>query len=447
MRRIRYTVAMLMLFLSISAQERITLDQAITIALESNYDIKIEQSNLKVSKEEFNRGGAGYYPTVFANGSYEQSYVNMEAEYDLGVMDGAESGSNSTTIEGSGVNSKSYSAGVGFSYNLFEGGGKKYRYRSLQTAYELSELQLNNQIEMTIVEVGAAYLEVARNRANLDISIENMEISKERFQRAEVNAKYGTISDLILLQSLSFLNSDSTLYRSAEVNLKNSMRQLNLVMGLEPDRAVRVYSEVQVMEKQNLDKLMESALDNNTLVVMANSKIGLSENALNLAKSAYYPTLSLSGQYGAFRQDSEQNLIVYQQNLGFTGGATLTIPIFAGNQRRTKINTTRARVDQEQLTLEKTIATVKTNLLDSYEQYSLFIKQLSIEKVNIDLYQKNFEKATEDYINGVVSSTEVRETQNSLAEAKVRIFSLKYNIKLFELILNQLSGNLIESHS
>lgn len=448
MKRIIHTIVMSLLLIAVHSQEKITLDQAITIALENNYDIKIEHSNLAVATEEFNKGNAGYYPTVSANASYERSSQNMEAEYNLGMMSDAAPGESTTTmIEGNGVNSTNYSAGLGFNYKLYEGGAKKYRYKNLETAHLLSELQLNNQIEMSIVEVATAYLEVARANANLEIAIENMEISQERWQRAEINAAYGTISDLVLLQSLSFLNNDSIAFRSTEVTLKNAQRQLNLALGQDINTAVAVYSEVELLQQAKIDVLLKEAMQHNTLIIMSNSRIGLSQTALDLAQSAYYPTLDLSGQYGYFKQENEQNLIVYQQNLGFTGGATLSIPIFTGNQRRTQVRTAKIRISQEQQIQEKTMATVKTNLLDTYEQYKFFINQLSTEERNITLYKKNFTKATEDYTNGVISSTEVRETQNNYAEAKLRISNLQYNIKLYELILRQLTGQLVESQS
>ncbi|WP_448633117.1 hypothetical protein [Pedobacter panaciterrae] len=44
-----------------AAQEKLTLQQAITIALQNNYDIKLVNNDLQIAKNNTNIGNAGFY--------------------------------------------------------------------------------------------------------------------------------------------------------------------------------------------------------------------------------------------------------------------------------------------------------------------------------------------------------------------------------------------------
>ncbi|RZK88194.1 MAG: TolC family protein, partial [Pedobacter sp.] len=72
------TISILFLCLSISgfAQEKLSLREAITIALQNNYDIKISKNEIKIAQNNANIGNAGMLPTiegVYSNGGSIQN--------------------------------------------------------------------------------------------------------------------------------------------------------------------------------------------------------------------------------------------------------------------------------------------------------------------------------------------------------------------------------------
>lgn len=445
---------LLVLTISVKAQDLLTLDDAFKIALENNLDIKIEEENYQKALNEYTRGNAGYLPDISLSANYDNNLENTDAVYDFGVAgdesqeggssSGAEESAGNTSIGGDGLSSESYQVSVSMSYTLFEGFAKRYRYKQLEGYSEMGANQLQNQIENSLIQVATAYFEIARQQAALSLSKEKVEISKERVERTRLNEQFGNSTNLAYLQSLAYLNTDSIDYRSSKVSLVNAKRNLNFLLGRSSDIEFNVESTLLLQTKLSKDSLLQNALTNNAYIKLSQEQLKIIKLDYSIAKSAYLPTLSMSSSYRHLNQENEQSLIVSQENSGLYSGLTLSLPIFTGGRRKNNIQSAKININKQEFTVDKTKGEIEKELLNTYEQYEFATSQLEIEKKNLKLYEDSFNKANNDFVNGIVNSTEVRESQNNLINAKNRVYNLTYNVKLYELILQQLAGELVK---
>ncbi|MEZ4850959.1 MAG: TolC family protein, partial [Bacteroidia bacterium] len=163
------TVAILMAgFFSTSfGQERLTLDDAISIALENNYGILVARNDAQISANNAHPGAAGLLPTVSGNAGANYNNNNVQVEFATAAI---------PSVDESGVVSSSMNAGINLNYTVFDGLGNVNTFRVLKKSAQLSEAQVQAVIEATISQVGIAYYAIARLTENYQTLQESAEI-------------------------------------------------------------------------------------------------------------------------------------------------------------------------------------------------------------------------------------------------------------------------------
>ena len=145
------------------AQEKLTFEEAMSLALSRNHQVTIARNNAKIASNSANIGNAGLLPGVSLTGG---------ATYQDG---GSSMGSGgSTTTSGS----------VSANYTLFDGLGNIYRYKRLQAGKLVGEADARALIESTLLGVSSAFYAAASAYENLQIAEELLAISQERLKRA-----------------------------------------------------------------------------------------------------------------------------------------------------------------------------------------------------------------------------------------------------------------------
>ena len=84
-----------------------------------------------------------------------------------------------------GAETKRYNASVNLNYTLFDGLGRMYTYKALKEQYALSSLAVRQTIEQTLLQLYAAYFDVAQLEERVQIFEKTLENSKMRLQRAQ----------------------------------------------------------------------------------------------------------------------------------------------------------------------------------------------------------------------------------------------------------------------
>lgn len=143
---------------SVTAQKLVTVSEAIELALENNYGIKIISNNKKIAKNNASILNSGYLPTVTSSSGATFNKDNIEAEF-----------ANGETTQLNGAKSSRYNASVNLNYTLFDGLGRYYNYKRLKETYKLSELQARETIENTIAQLYTVYYNVAQVTETVDV--------------------------------------------------------------------------------------------------------------------------------------------------------------------------------------------------------------------------------------------------------------------------------------
>lgn len=436
----KFKVLYLMSLLSviqITGQEFLDKGNAVSIALENNYDIKVSNNELEAAKNSASIYNSGYLPSVFAAGGAE--YQNNESNLEF------QNGATQDNVE---TTTSRYNASVGLNYLLFDGLGRKYNYKRLQELYNISEIRVRQVIENTLLELLFSYYEVARlteNKSNLE---QSLAISKSQLLREGYGYQYGQKTQLDVLNSEVNVNIDSINLLNIQRELANAKRDLNVILGRDVNVDFQVDTTVTYAMDLTYDKMMQAAKIKNTLLLQAEKNVNLSDYDLKVNKSAWVPSLGLNGNYNWNSLDTDSNnsnpfSLAHNTSTGFVGGVSLNWNIFDGGQTRTRVRNAKIAMDNSQIEKDLIEKDLERNVANAWETYQNSLFVLRAEEKNVETNRRNFSRSEEQFKLGQIISVEFRLAQVNLLNAVNSYNQAKYTAKVAELRLLQLGGELI----
>ena len=435
-----YLGAFLLMF-QMSAQEILTKKAALAIALENNFGIQIANNNLEIAKNNSDILNSGFLPTATLNSGANYSRNNQSLTFT------DRNTGNDSEISGSGIVSKTYNATLGVNYTLFDGLGRKYNYQQLKETYNLTALQARETIENTYLQLFTFYFQIARLSENANNLQEALQISKRRLQRAKYQYDYGQSTRLEYLNAQVDVNNDSISYISAKQQLSNAKRGLNVVLGIDKATTYVVETDVTYNKLLNLEDLEQKTLTNNSLLKQNEKNIAISEFNVKVNQSNYFPTLGFNASYGFNRTENENLINPFGAKLitsdGLNAGLNLTWNVFDGGARKTRVANAKIALDNQQIALEQQKVTIKNNLKNTWENYKNQLFILKAQEQNVLSSQNNFDRTQERFNLGQITSVEFRQAQINLINAKTALNNAKFDAKLIELQLLQLSGDIL----
>lgn len=434
MRNVLVIIGAVLMNSVVFGQEKLSLDQAIALALENNYDIQIVTNNVEVADNNQNVKNSGYLPTVAvsAGGNYSNNNATIETQT------GAEQ-----TING--IEATSYNASIGVNYVLFNGMNRKNAFEKLKRSYELANTQRQVQIDNTILSVYNAYYELAKSTISLEILKESFEISKNRLERVEYQKEFGQKTSLDALNAKVDVNSDSMNVLNGQLAIDNARRNLNYLLGISADEMFSVDEEVDVNSLLDLNSITANMLENNSTAKQFELNKELANYDLKVSKSGWMPTVSTNVSYGLNNANNGPASFLARQNVtGLNTGLSLTWNIFDGGTTSTRVANAKIAIDNQNLYKEQIDLNLKNQLANIWASYLNQLAVINFEETNVEISNQNFLKTQEQYNLGQVNSTDFRQAQLNLINAKVSLTTAQFNAKIAEVQLKKLEGTLVE---
>jgi len=423
------------------SQEILTKKEALAVALEHNFGIKIATNNLEVAKNNAGIYNSGYLPTAALNSGADYRNNNQKI-----IFTDPQTGNDAERV-GTDAVTKSYNVSLGLNYTIFDGLGRKYNYQQLKETYNLTELQAKETIENTYLQLFTVYFQIARlseNTLNLE---EALTISKRRLKRAKYQYEYGQSTRLELLNAEVDINNDSILVINATQQLSNAKRGLNLILGIEKDVNYQVETVVSFNKFMNFAALQEKTIANNTTLKQNEKNIAISEFNIKINKANYLPSLNFSTSYGFNRTENENLVNPFGARLitsdGLNAGLNLSWNVFDGGATKTRVANAKIALENQQILLEQQKVTIQNSLKNTWENYRNQLFILKAQEKNVQTTQNNFDRTQEKYKLGQVTSIEFRQAQINLINSKTAGNNAKFDAKVIELQLLQLSGDIL----
>lgn len=442
-------IGILLIFVNhTSGQQNLTLSDAIDAALEYNHSIKISQIESQKSRNKVDRGYAGQLPNLAITGGYTWSYTNQELTPGSFFRNLASPQSTSTSliipsIKFNDVLTNQIQTAVVSRFVIFDGMKGRMRYELLESGSGFMDIQLRSEIERTILHVTQSYAKVALLQRALSLMEIALQQSLDRYKTIELRREYNLVNEQQRLQALVDLKNDSTAQKTTQLEYLAAIRELNTQIGWTNEQEYAVDVNPNIVTMPGYDDLLSVFMQNNAELQMRMKRIEMAKIEYRLSSATFYPTLSATAQYGYQYMSASDGQFESHEQRGFTGGLTLTIPIFTGGRTRIDAQNARSTHRQTQLQFEFAELELRTKLDNAWARMLNLESQLKTDQSNISAFERNFERATELFKQGIITGIELRNAQLSLQQSRFRIAETEMNLMTTQSQILFLSGGLI----
>lgn len=407
-------IAILMISIfKLEAQEALTLETAVQIALNNNLNIKVAKNDAEVSANNATKGNAGLLPSLNASAGTNYSEHSSDEVSSSGALN--------------------------FSYTLFDGFGGKYNYQILNLQKEQGDLTARYNIENTISSVISGFYQLSKAYDDFESAVKNLEISKERLLRNESKYEFGNINKLEVLNAKVDFNSDSTSYLQAQQTYEEASREMNVLLGRKAETKFQLVPDGSEFQVFSLLGLKKETLEKNAEYLIAANQLRQKETEVKETKSGQLPSVSLNSSYSYY----ENEIAGTNSNTQLTGGVTVSFNIFDGKRKKTQIANAKIEKLNSELEYQNTELELEKELVNAYADYQYNLKILSLQEDALEAAQLNFDQTKEYYNLGQVTSTTFREAQQNLIEAINSKSSARNDAKLSEVTIKKISGTLL----
>lgn len=413
----------------------LNLEQAISLALEKNADLKIASMEVNKSEEKLREARSGLFPQLNASGQY-QRYIDLPVIF---MPPGSPFG---PTLTIGSDNSFTASASLSvplFAWSLYQGIGLA------SDALTISQENYRSVKNKVVGDVKKAFLAVLLTRETKDVMQQSLKNAEDNFENIKRLNSAGTLSDYDVLRAEVQVENLKPTVLQMENNYVLSLEALKVTIGLDANQDIDVIGEMNFEEPYQIptqQDVIDELIKNNPQLAILENQVKLNDRNISLENSAYLPTLAGFGSYQYQAQANDFKFSDYNWVKTFVLGVQLQIPIFNGFK-------TQARVSQAEIGLNQSVEqkrnfteALKTQALSILYRIEQAVKRIEGQNKTVSQAAEGYEIAKRRLANSVAIQLEVNDAELALRQAKLNRLQAIYDLKVAEADLENVLGRI-----
>ncbi len=421
-RFIFFLSALLLHFIAVGQTRDLSLSDAISIALEKNYGIKIVGSDTRIASINNNWGNAGRLPTI----GFTATSLNSS-----GMVN------NSTTTS-------RLTSGLAIRWTIFDGFKVNLTKDKLSLLEDLTSGIGEIVVENTIEAIILAYYDILLQKERLKVLETVMNLSNDRYTYEMIRQEIGkSLSYNVLLAKNNYL-SDKAAYLNQNVNVRNSIRNLNYLLGEDPSVTWSFTEEfVPVTTEYSLNDLKEKMLSDNTGLKNQYINLMITKNETEIRQGEFLPSLSLS-------TGLDNSNTLKGTNPGFANGivtgyanVSFSFDIYQAGSRKRALEIARINEEITNIETDQMMHSLTNQLFSIYDLYNVRKEIYMIAGEALDAAKLNMEISSEKYRAGVINSFNYRDIQLIYLNSALQQLQAIYNLIGSNASLTRLTGGFI----
>ena len=482
---------------------RISLDDAIKLALQNNSAVRIQQTQAEAQKfillGDYQRfdplfqaiASVSRYSTPGSSelqGIGQTSTAALNSLTQLGQISYSQTFETGTTIDGTFSSTKS-STNSSFNYfNPYFNSILNFNFiqpllrnagvfankapliiarRTLQQSRASFEAQVNDAIFQLVNQ----YWAVVQARGNLQVEQDSLSLAEASYQRDKRALELGALPPLDIYRSQSEVAARHLQAIQGEYTLKQAEEELRLTIGADQDASTHALNlnltekpePVGELDSTNMDEALKNALGGRPELEATGYALENDETNIRLAHNHLLPDLSLTGFYdttglGGNRYDLNTGALVSQGGLfssfnqlsgfrfpGYGASLTLNLPI---KNRGAQASLGGALVSRRRdlYTARQTREEIILQVSDAVRQLEEAKLTLAAGKLSYDLAQKSLAAEQRKYELGAETNFFVLDAQSKLAQADLELLQTQVNYQIARASVQHATGNLLQPY-
>lgn len=398
----------------------LTLDQALSIALEENPTVRIADQTIEVKKYAKRGTYAALWPEISASATY-QRYVKKQMFHFQG-----------NTIEVGTTNNASGGIQAAMplvNFQLWK--SLKLSAMDVELAVEQarsSRIDMVEQVSKTFYQVLMAKDAYNVYKRVYDNAVENHKIVEKKYN-------VGAVSEYDFIRSQVTVSNAEPNVLNAENSIVLALWQLKALLGM--DLALDIDCAGSLADYESVMTEIYKAnkdLTNNSTLRQLDIQERMLNQTLKVQRAANLPSLALTANYTYTALDETLKIQHYRWNPYSVVGLSLNVPIFAGGKRRADINQAKLNLNNLELQRENAERQLMTALMQYESNMQTNLKEYYASSQNISQAKRGYDIAVKRYEIGGGTLVDVDNSQLAYTQAE-----LSRSTAIFNYLVNRVS--------
>ena len=387
-------------------------------ALTNNYDAQLALQDILKAQAQYKQGKAGYLPTLSLDASITSSEFSGNGIQGLQFGGANQGGGGASRIE-------QYNLSGTLNWEIDIWGGITSNKKATAAAYLATEAGQRVVRTSLITNIGTLYYDLIALDEQLYIAQQTVEARKNSFDITKKLKEAGREREVAVQQAGSQLKIAELLTLQIELDIKTTENAFSILLGKSPQEIVRGDFRERPPNLNTEVGLPSAILRNRPDVIQAEFNLIQAFELTNVAKTDFYPKLTLGGTAG-FSSLEASNWI---SSASFFNNlvAGLAQPLL--NNRKIKTAHEVAQIDQKSalLEFERTLLISYQEVADAYLTYNSITEQYVVTEDQVSFLENASNYSLKLYQNGFTNYLDVLIADTNLLNAQISLINTRFS--------------------
>ena len=447
---------------TIGEEPALSLQEVAYEAIRANLDLVDSRLGVLAGEQDVNINRSALFPQLSVSASSARRDDSSTNVTSGGVAQGTTSGQLT-------LNQVIYSESTRSAYDI-----QKLQQLSIEARHRALELDIVQQATVAFLNVLRAQTQVKINQNQLNLSLTNLSLAKNRLQTGSSNAAdvYRWESQ-ISTDRQTLLQSQASLRQVSEALNNLLHRPIDIVFKttpatLEHDEVLFNGSDLESLidNQKNLDLFQELYIklgqQMSPELAEQDALIAASERQLQANKRSYYvPDLSLGANTSRVFDEDRDIGTSLEDESDWQISLNLSLPLYQGGQRKASVKKADYQLHRNKIAREQIMRQVEQNVRQFFHEISASYPSIELSRQAAKSSQENLKLVRDNYSQGTVSIADLIDAQNAALAAEqnssnsvydflIDLMNLQRSIGAFDYFLDEPSRqqriDLIKNH-
>jgi outer membrane protein len=410
-------------------QKPLTLEESVKIALERS--LNLHSALVGIAGSEYRRKEAITNFLPLWTGQYSYTRYNSPTVV----------GSGSSVFWGVESTRDVFNFSTNVNQPVFTGGLNLANYRSAKLGVDLSKTNVETIKRDLVLQVRVGYFNILRAEKFLDVAQQQVKQFEAQLEVTKAFFDVGIIPKNDVLQAeVRLANARQTLVR-AENDLATAKASFNILLRREINTPLEVVDILAYKPfPMGFEASLEEALRLRPEVKAAQLNIDQAKENVKVARSGYFPTISLNGGYNRLSDIIGLNGDIKSER--WTVQALATFTLWNWGNTSFKVGENKVKVIQAEDSKTQLIESITLEVKSDYLNMLVAEKNLSVAEKAIEQAEENLRMNEERYKYQVATQTDVLDAVTLLAQARVNYYGALSDFNVAKALLERAMGRM-----
>ncbi|MFA5032589.1 MAG: TolC family protein [bacterium] len=443
MKRVLY-LFLFILFPMLSFSKPITLDDCLNKAMKNNPDIMKTQKELDAISSKIYQAKTYFLPTLSLTGLYTHLSKEPPA-FDFKSF--FTPGATIPQIAGNPLlqyaHQNNYSGGLKLNQPLYLGGRNMAVLNSYKSEYKIKSAELEMSKTKLKVDVTKVFYSIVLSKEMEKLIQVTITTLQKHLDLVREFVKNGTATEYDSLKTESQLFSWQPRLIKTQREMKTATKQLAFLIGEEIEDSLVIEGELKYHNSESeisLKDATDKALENRSEIVIAQEMKKINNDIRNMKRASVLPQVAFQYNYNLMDKDADFTFNADNWENWWDIRILFNWEFFAFGRHRAEMKEYDFKKQESDINISSIEKRIKIELENAFDYKNENQITLSLWEKNIDVANRAYDIANDNYKNGTMTNMDVLDSHIALAEAKFQYLKALYDYKISCAELNRIIG-------